>query len=58
MRFLNLERDLPPMPYRSHVQAERTSKYVPHVGKREKARRLKQLADQHARLMAKLESRG
>jgi len=53
MRFLNLD---PPDPRRARFVAERTSKWVPHVGKREKARRLKQLADQQARILAKLES--
>lgn len=53
MRFLNLDQ---PDPRRSRFVAERTSKWIPYSGRKEKARRLKQLAETHARLVAKLES--
>jgi len=57
LTFFDLEQPDPRSRHRSRLEADRTSRYIRHQGRKERAKRLMKLAQQQARLAAKMEPR-
>jgi len=49
LTFFDLEQPDPRSRHRSRLEADRTSRFVPHQGRKERARRLMRLAQQAQR---------
>jgi len=57
LTFFDLDQPDPRSRVHSRLEADRRSRFVPHQGRKERAKRLMKLAQQQARLAAKMASR-